>query len=31
VWYFDSGSNEFRRLTPATRAELTGSHRHTNA
>jgi putative long chain acyl-CoA synthase len=31
VWYFDSGSNEFRRLTPATRAELTGSHRHSNA
>ena len=31
VWYFDSGSNEFRRLTPATRAGLTGSHRHTNA
>ncbi len=31
AWYFDSGSNEFRRLTPPMRAELTGRHRHTNA
>jgi putative long chain acyl-CoA synthase len=31
AWYFDSGSSEFRRLTPAMRAELTGGHRHTNA
>lgn len=28
VWYFDVGSNEFRRLTPAARAELIGEHRH---
>ena len=24
AWYFDTGSDEFRRLTPAARAELTG-------
>jgi putative long chain acyl-CoA synthase len=24
AWYFDAGSNEFRRLTPAARAGLTG-------
>jgi putative long chain acyl-CoA synthase len=31
AWYFDSGGNEFRRLTPPMRAELTGGRRHTNA
>jgi putative long chain acyl-CoA synthase len=25
AWYFDAGSNEFRRLTPAARSELSGS------
>ena len=31
AWYFDAGGNEFRRLTPAVRTELTRGHRHTNA
>ena len=26
AWYFDSGSNEFRRLTPGVKAELSGKH-----
>jgi putative long chain acyl-CoA synthase len=26
VWYFDAGSNEFRRLTPGVRSELIGEH-----
>jgi putative long chain acyl-CoA synthase len=26
VWYFDAGSDEFRRLTPAVRSELSGEH-----
>ena len=26
VWYFDAGSDEFRRLTPALRSELSGEH-----
>jgi putative long chain acyl-CoA synthase len=26
VWYFDASSNEFRRLTPGMRLELTGEH-----
>jgi putative long chain acyl-CoA synthase len=26
VWYFDGGSNEFRRLTAGVRSELTGEH-----
>jgi putative long chain acyl-CoA synthase len=26
VWYFDAGSNEFRRLTPGVRLELIGEH-----
>jgi putative long chain acyl-CoA synthase len=28
VWYFDTGSNEFRRLTPVVRSELSGEHSH---
>jgi putative long chain acyl-CoA synthase len=31
AWYFDVGSNEFRRLNPTARAELTGGKRHTDA
>ncbi len=31
TWYFDAGSGEFRRLTPAVRTELTSDRRHTNA
>ena len=26
AWYFDAGSNEFRRLTPGVRSELSGEH-----
>jgi putative long chain acyl-CoA synthase len=26
VWYFDAGSDDFRRLTPAVRSELSGEH-----
>ncbi len=26
AWYFDAGSNEFRRLTPGARSELSGAH-----
>jgi putative long chain acyl-CoA synthase len=26
AWYFDTGSNEFRRLTPGVRSELSGEH-----
>jgi putative long chain acyl-CoA synthase len=26
VWYFDAGSDEFRRLTPSVRSELSGEH-----
>ncbi|MGB8391228.1 MAG: acyl-CoA synthetase, partial [Mycobacterium sp.] len=26
AWYFDADSNEFRRLTPAVRSELSGAH-----
>ena len=26
AWYFDADGNEFRRLTPAARSELTGAH-----
>src|ERR1700758_4745205 len=26
AWYFDAGSNEFRRLTPSVRSELSGEH-----
>ncbi len=31
TWYFDAGSEEFRRLTPAVRTELTSDRRNTNA
>jgi putative long chain acyl-CoA synthase len=31
TWYFDAGSEEFRRLTPAVRTELTSDRRQTNA
>ncbi|CKZ46934.1 acyl-CoA synthetase [Mycobacterium tuberculosis] len=31
AWYFNSGGNEYRRLTPAVRTELTGQHRRGNA
>ncbi|WP_239657171.1 acyl-CoA synthetase [Mycobacterium riyadhense] len=31
AWYFDAGSNEFRRLTPAVRSELTGKPKPANA
>ncbi|MCV7339670.1 acyl-CoA synthetase [Mycobacterium haemophilum] len=31
VWYFDSASNQFRRLTPGVRAELASKHTHTHA
>jgi putative long chain acyl-CoA synthase len=31
AWYFDTASNEFRRLTPGARAELSGEHRHSDA
>jgi putative long chain acyl-CoA synthase len=30
AWYFDTGSDEFRRLTPAARADLTGGTRRSN-
>ena len=30
-WYFDAGSKEFRRLTPAVRTQLIGQHRSTDA
>jgi putative long chain acyl-CoA synthase len=26
VWYFDAGNNDFKRLTPGMRSELTGEH-----
>jgi putative long chain acyl-CoA synthase len=26
AWYFDAGSDEFRRLTPSVRSELSGEH-----
>jgi len=26
VWYFDAGNNDFKRLTPGVRSELTGEH-----
>ncbi|RFD27343.1 acyl-CoA synthetase [Mycobacterium uberis] len=31
VWYFDSVTNQFRRLTPGVRAELIGRHARTHA
>jgi putative long chain acyl-CoA synthase len=31
AWYFDTGGNEFRRLTPAARSELIGERRRSNA
>ena len=30
-WYFDAGSKEFKRLTPAVRTQLIGQHRSTDA
>ena len=27
AWYFDTASKQYRRLTPAVRAELSGAHR----
>jgi len=31
AWYFDAGRNEFQRLTPTARAELTGGSKRTDA